>query len=644
MSALPHGKYKVEAQLSGSVWTDITGDILWRQGITITRGRADEQSTVQPGRAAFSLLDRLGVYGPGAVMDGIAVRITYDTDLPRYYGFLAQVAMSWTPSRPAVIAVVDWSVVDLMARIGERAGSLRPFVVEEMLLDDPHVLMTFGDASTATQAASIGSALTTGQLLNIGGGGTYAFGSGTGPPTDGESALVLTRTNSTSGYFVSCAGIDMFDSAFTLEVWVNTTTGTGTLGQLATISQNPYASGNQVGTMRIVEATGKLQFLADDWGGTPLISLLSPSSVANGVTHHCAVTYTQDGVNHSATLYVDGVQVATGSTPNTWALIVAHYMVIGGSRYGVFGGTLANAALYKTVLSGDRIAAHYEAGWTGGGGERSDERISRLAAYANLRSLTPAYVSGVWVLDSSTLSVLDTTTILITTDLDIDVGQALVYGQATGGRSPLSAMEEVAVTEGGVILADREGFLDFQARDHRYNRGPVLILGLSQLTQDLECVLDTQSVTNDVTATTEDGLTVRTVDATSVADRGTYDTRLDLLTRDQLDAWGAATWLANRSLTPEPRYRQMPVDLMRLSAAQAKQALTVDVGDQILVQGLPSPAPDSAPFLAVEGYAESVTSQGWSLTYNTSSADRYQVWELDSPIYSTLDTTTIPAF
>ncbi|MCY0943530.1 hypothetical protein [Streptomyces antarcticus] len=48
----------------GGVWTDITADLYARGLLTIERGRPDEATTVDPGKAAFELNNRSGQYSP----------------------------------------------------------------------------------------------------------------------------------------------------------------------------------------------------------------------------------------------------------------------------------------------------------------------------------------------------------------------------------------------------------------------------------------------------------------------------------------------------------------------------------------------------------------------------------------------------
>jgi len=52
------------ALLVAGTWTDITGDVYWRDGITITRGNQNEASQASPTRISMTLDNRTGKYSP----------------------------------------------------------------------------------------------------------------------------------------------------------------------------------------------------------------------------------------------------------------------------------------------------------------------------------------------------------------------------------------------------------------------------------------------------------------------------------------------------------------------------------------------------------------------------------------------------
>lgn len=649
MIGLPTDAYTVEVDFGGDGWVDVSPWLRSSPGITITRGRQDEQSAVQPSIATFSLNNDDGRFSPGLpsspyypdVTDGQPVRITALVDgdtIPRFYGHLSDLEVEWPrEADPATSAVATWTAVDISARLSARAGQLRSFLREEELLDQPATLLPLNEADGATLAGNLGSVSGSGNLLRLAGVGSYTFGTGTGPPADGASSLVLTRASATGGWYVR-APTSVFEVAITVEAWINTTTTNTTIINAAVASTgDPFVG---YGMQLRVSAAGRLEWRSD---GT--LTATSPGNIDNGATHHVAAVYQHTGTQHTATLYVDGVEVATSSVALSWVLVVANWVFVGGGpKMNLFNGTINNVGVYREALTAARIAAHYNAGWTGHGGDRSDERISRLAGYAGLDSLTASQRTGVGIWDDAALALWNTTMVWADSTVSLEYGSATVYGQATGGGEYLSAMRDVTATEGGLLFVDREGRLTMHSRSHRYNAAAAAILDL--VAPDLAPEYTTQDIANDVTAVTEDGIQARASDTTSIALRGTYDLQLELLTRDADDAYGAASWRVNRNGTPQPRFTKVTVPLHRLTAPEVATVLRAELGDRVDLADLPPQAPPAATEdgLFVEGYTEVAAGDGWRITFNTSSGTGYQVGVWDHPGYGLWDSTFVWAY
>lgn len=557
---------------------------------------------------------------------------------PRFYGFLAEAPVKWPVS--GVYSRAEWSATDLMERLGSRAGTLRPMVIEEALLDSPLVLFPLDEPDGATAVASLGSAQTSGGLLQDGSGGTYQFAAATGPPADGTSSLQLTRGTGTAGWYVT-APLGLSAASWSFEAWVNFSVTDLTILHLGNAVTG--STSRPAGTLTNV--AGNLNFFIDDV--TPISAGIGvvASSIADGLTHHVVGTCERSGGTTRLRLYVDGTQVGTVSGTTLNATTTAAYLLMGGAKsYVKLSGAINHVAVYTTVLSADRVAAHYHGGWDGFGGETSDQRISRLASYARLASLTPATITGFWKLDDTSASVLDSTTILASSDLDLENGSAVVYGQAAGGSDYLTEIRAVTTTEGGLVVADGAGRFRFQARNHRYNTQPKTTRPAEDADPSLYPAYDLQGVVNDATVTGQSNVAARYTDAASIAQRGLYNAAITSLSKDPLDVWSAATWQVNRRSAPQPTFRQVAFDLATLPADTVAQLLALDVGDRFQLTGLPAQAADTTPALIVEGWTETADPDTWRLVFNTSPADRYDVWQLDDATRSVLDSTTIPAW
>lgn len=549
----------------------------------------------------------------------------------RWYGYALEWPGTW--QGPAALAATTHLVaVDVLSRLARK--QVRPFDVEEGLFDSPVTYLPLDEADGATQAGNLGSWQAAGVLAQAGAAGAYAFAAGTGPPGDGTSSLTFTPASSTSGWYLRAPIFLGVTSQVTVEAFIATTTVSTTLLDL---SGSPTGSTSGNGITLSIDAAGKLK-LSTDVGS---LTVTSPTSVASGTTRHVAGTYAQDGTNHTARLYVDGALAATGALGSTAVGFGSSFLTVGGgTKLPLYTGTINHVGVYVTALPAVRLQAHRDAGVTGFGGETSDRRISRLAAYAGLSSLTAGSRTGVGVWDDTTFGVWDSTMIWAGSDTNLEAGSATVYGQSQGGYDALAGMNEVAATEGGLVLADRTGALQLQARQHRYNRPPAAVLDSSNVDPSLTPAYDDQQVANDVTAVTQDGALFRVVDTVSAgsppAGRGVYDPgQMNLLTRDPLDAYSAATWRVARYSVPRPAYRQVAFDLATLPDDVAAALLGADVGDRVDLAGLPPQAPAATAMLSIEGYTETVGGGTHTVVCVTTDAALSQVLVWDSGVWDT---------
>jgi hypothetical protein len=151
----------------------------------------------------------------------------------------------------------------------------------------------------------------------------------------------------------SGAGVPVGASPRSLEVWFRTSAAApqplfkyGTSGLRSLFSAD--LAGNQI--------------QIND--GTETLAFTSASSLSNGAWHHFVVTY--DGAT-SVAVYVDGA--AIGSAQATSGPL-ATLLDLTGLEVGrdnavtpaFFNGTLDEAAVYPTALSGAQVAAHFAAG------------------------------------------------------------------------------------------------------------------------------------------------------------------------------------------------------------------------------------------------------------------------------------------
>ena len=635
------------------VFTDVTAYVRADLStVKISRGgRPDEFSDPQPGRLSLTLDNSDGRFTPASaaspyfpnIVKNVRVRvaaIVSGVTYPRWDGHADDWALTYDGDTytAAVITLTATS----RARLVAARGQLRSFLTEEYLLDNPITYLPLDDPSTATTVQNIApDPIGNGALVNIGGGGTYSLATGTGPPADGSSALVLTPASSVSGYYAQVpVSVYSVGTPFgiTLEAWINTVTGTSVAVDVLAGPKSSLFS-------LTLDATKHLQSFAD-FGG---LSVTSPLVVGNGATRHVAVTVAADGTNHVMRLYVDGTQVGTQSVANPNLSLGCDRVRIGGDGYNfLYTGTVSHVAFYTTALPATRLLSHYLAGWTGFGGERSDQRVARIASYVGLSSTVASGRTGVWVFDDPVLAVFDTTTIFAGADVSTaEVGSATVYGQARGGSEASAALNEVARTENGIVLFGRTGELTFQARSHRYNSTAAFSLDASVVT-GLDWRLDSALQVNDQTVLTEDGISQRARNTPSIAANGRISPGdIQSLTRDPLDAYSNASWRVNRYGDLRPRLSTVSVELATLPDSVAQAVLVADVSTMFILTGLLSPyAPSGGGpvSLFVEDYSEEIGLGFHVVTFTTSSAVLSQVWIFDDARFAVFNSTTIFAF
>jgi hypothetical protein len=153
-------------------------------------------------------------------------------------------------------------------------------------------------------------------------------------------------------------------TTFSLELWFMTTTTTG--GKLIGFESTTGATSPTFDRHVYLRNNGRIVY--GGWG-TPT-RLTTPNGVAynDGVWHHLVVTATGTGGTQTSAIYVDGVLRVSGTTTATTNY--TGFWRAGSGSLGTggtypssvaFEGSIDHVAVYTTVLSAARVAAHYAA-------------------------------------------------------------------------------------------------------------------------------------------------------------------------------------------------------------------------------------------------------------------------------------------
>jgi len=214
---------------------------------------------------------------------------------------------------------------------------------DEVLADNPVAYYRFEETSGTTARDSTANA----------NDGTYMNG-----------VLLNQPSAANLGKAARFDGIDDFVSTsrtvsanFTLELWINTTASSLTGSQAYEGNGLLWSDvGGAANDFAMAMLNNGLSFFT----GNPDVTVTSATAINDGRWHHLVATRTQGG---NVEIFVDGISRGTTTTNNN-PLDGNPSIMIGGnvldSRY--FSGLIDEVAYYPTVLSVDRIKAHYLAG------------------------------------------------------------------------------------------------------------------------------------------------------------------------------------------------------------------------------------------------------------------------------------------
>lgn len=533
---------------------------------------------------------------------------------PRFWGMVNEWPVEWE----GLVSTVTVSCTDLFKRLN-RQPALKSMLAEEILHQSvPSVTTTLsayypltepsGSAAAGDISGSGAGALA---VTQVGAGGTLEFG-GAGLPETGDSSITFTPASASAGeYLTGDLGQTFQDTStstpMNVEVWIKTTaTSRAILGLFHPNLDCQY--------VLAINSSGELTIEHTNAGGT-LTVYGSLRVVNDGEWHHIL----HDGYLNKQ-LYIDGVAgPVTLSVVDTPGLRHLH---IGGYRSArMFDGQIAHVAV--THANGDIGATlspiRWQAGTAGFSGEAADDRIERLARYADLTSVT---ISG---------STFDP-----------------IASQGPAGSSVVARMREVEATESARLFAARDSYgIAFQSRDLRYNPAPAseaFTIDYADLeTRSVNLADDDQKLVNSIEASRPGGATQRVTAPSSILAFGIYDPgTLSILKTSDNSVLDAAYWRVSRYANPQPELRTVPIEAYTMP--NYLDILDADISSYFSVTNLPSQAPASSVRVTVEGYTETIKERSHLIQFHTSASSTDTVWILDDPTYSVLGSTTRLAY
>jgi Concanavalin A-like lectin/glucanases superfamily/IPT/TIG domain len=545
------------------VWVDITSRL---RRFSINRGRRNWLSTTAPGTATFDLdnTDLAGTSTAGPFTPFNSSSANYPNVIPgkrvqlratfggityaRFVGFTTGYPTTWNNTD----SQVTMSCVDGLALLA--LATLNGVYAQTVLADNPTSFYRFLESAGPTAADSSANGNTaTYSAVGITWGQTD-------PITDGTNHAVL--FDGQHGY-VTTPTFPALSNNWSIEGWFMVPPGATQTQYALSSDRTLFPSWNLTWGIGGTPG-GTIAFTVNYIDGTFYQVVSGLTTYNDSAWHHVVVTWSAANV---VRLYVDGAQVATSSSAAT--TFPARPFTIGPVDDGALLLSAAEVAIYyDTTLSAAQVAAHYAArtSWLG---DRSDARIGRI---------------------------LDAVSWLIT-DRNIQAGSSiLAAADDYAGKSPATAINEVATTDNGLVFIDQGGRLTFLGRTtlqlapYNVSQGTFgdNVAEIAYPMGDGKITADDQDLWTRI-AVQKKGGALFTATASQAAIAKFYTVRqpgtINTLTTSDFEAIQLANWLLAQSSTPAPR-----IDTLNMlgNAGNLASLMARELGDFITYRGRPA--------------------------------------------------------
>jgi hypothetical protein len=625
------------AQVAAATWVDLT-TYIGVAGIGVKGGRQYELDRNEAGELRVALINDDGRFDPGNtaspyypdVKPTRMVRLTCAWDGIIYYlffGYAERWPQRWEGGGKA--GRTDLVAIDGFKLLARRR--LRNVYEEELALDGPVAYYPLTEPEESTSFAStMGDTQPLARLRNSKyGAGTPAAGADQVTPWIDGTALAFSGADGVNkeGSVLELARLgqgpymDLGGTGGSVELWF----AAGDVTDPGYLWTQVAKSGSGVFD------NGGLKFNTD---GT--ITVTPPSSgnttagaYNDGVAHHVVYAWAANGEDW--TLYVDGAAALTGTLASGFISSAPYpgWNLVGGldtpTAHQVYLGTgatvrVSRVALYDHELTAARAAAHYNAGLDGHDGELSGARAARIIGYCGL-----------------------------TMGARVDTGSSMVAGAELEGTYALTALQDVAVAENGVLFMDPGGLVTFKGRAARYNTTSAHTFGdegtVGELPYDPDAVLDYDDsfLANHIEVSLADGRLAVADDADSKLDHFECTLAEQVNLSDVNDAQARAHYRLGQYKDAHLRCPRLPLHPTR-DAALWPVILGAAFGDHWTVKRNP---PDAAA-IELEAFVESrehtIGPRSWTCAFSLSPADTKTYWQLGTAGFSELGTTTRVAY
>jgi hypothetical protein len=621
----------VEFLIDG-LWTDVTSRVMTRDGsqnITITTGRSGEAAAIDPGRCAFQLNNRDGLFSPrnpnspyyGKIGRNTKMRVSVPNGNAKEYRFQGEIPawpVKWDSTGNDVW--VDIEAAGILRRLSQGSTPLKSAMLREFTKPSrASRLVAYWPCEDAVGSTSIASGLPGDPAMAITGSVTLA-GSSTWPASD---SLPLMETGKFTGAIPTYT-LDTF-SSISLRFFVQTpVAGVGSTQRLASID----CTGSARRWSIWINSTGQLDLRAYDVDGTQILAtgFATYSTFINGDLAQIGlelVDFLAISVTYTLTAFsiTDGTLTNIPTTNLSGSLLVNDTNLATRVTVGEDGALGDTAIGHIAVASATTAYADTGPAMVAFAGETAGARIQRLEgeegiAFGQIGTLSDTAAMGVQGRDK----LLDLVTECATADMGLLYERWTTFG--LGYRTRVSLENQDA----GLALT----------------YGP-------QLAAIPEPVDDDQLVTNQVTASRSGGSSaVASLDtgALSTMDPpngvGLYDTSVTVNVQADGDLPDQAAWRVHLGTVDEARYPQITVNLAHPtftgSTTLRGQALAIRPGYRITIDDPPSWLPPGPISVLVVGTSETIDFFQHIITYNCVPESPYHLAVTDADSYGWVDT------
>lgn len=614
MTNLPTG-FRVDIEFEAGTWTEVTADVLARPSVHVEYGRTSPFSTPQVATASLTLNNTSGKYTPKNpdspyypnVKPRRRLRITYTSGASAVYlGY----AKSFTPAlRRGIMPVVAVAAVDRMSALQDK--NLDSIVREQYLSTGPAFYLPLADPEGSATVATFDGAASF-PILGKGSGsitGTITFGTEPPHPWDqGSWATFAAGASDANGRVISVPTVNSSDWSIALAF----RSSVASTNNLVLWMQEATSTPSLASYIRVDGLLGQLT-AAVQCGGTVYTVATSPlgPDLIDGQPHVVVLTA---AAATGLVCYLDGVSIGAISNiadPGTTVASIGGSIDTAAALGGYWTGDLAHFATWQDrTLTAGEAADLSEAILTGFAGDKTGERIDRLASYAGLT----------------------------VADLNTAIGQEFCAPQLTQGRDLVDLWDELVTTEAGgaAMYVDTDGRLRFDDRSWRTpHTSPVLTIDASTdvLPDEWQPFYDDWILTNDSTVTTSHGPTARYVDADSVDEDGSVTDAVTTLALSATAAHLLAQYRVNASRS-ELRFPRLKVNVAAIPAAHATAIYaalpSMTIGSRIRIVNIPKSKTNTTGGTTRIFHTDrlDVYVEGWSIDHG---ADEFSItWDLSA--------------